>query len=269
MMNSLQSCTRRFLWMRRIPGFRLWNRLLYRREHPALARELFGIRFAHPVGLAPVLEQQANLLDECENIGFSFTGLIPGEMPLPEVAHRLKDRKSPIIAAVELRADASSGESALDTIIRQFSLLYDFADLFIVDVNLENGLSSLDDFSDWTGLLDELLNLRLCYERYKPILMRLSPTHSEEQVSRILDFCRMSGMDGIVAPGVDKVRFCASYTQGRVPIIGSGAIASPEEGLSLLEAGASLIEVAQGIRGKVLSTAKILLKAIDHPSQPS
>ena len=110
-----------------------------------------------------------------------------------------------------------------------------------------------------------MLGLRLCYERYKPILLRISPDHDEDQMRRILDFGLLYGFDGVVVPGLSKVRFCAEYTQKRLPIIGSGAITSPEEALALLQAGASLIEVAQGIPGKPRRTAKSLLKAIDQP----
>lgn len=266
-MSTLQQTARGMLWKRRIPGFLFWNRLRFRREHPALARDLFGIHFRNPLGLAPVLERQDELLDVCDSLGFSFTGLIPGETPLQTVAERLQSRETPIIAAVELRAEGAAEEDAMQRLIRQFSLLYDFADFFVIDINRESGLSSLDDFSDWTGLLDEVLSLRLCYERYKPILLRISPGHEEEQMRRILEFSLMSGFDGIVAPGLAKVRFCAEYTQKRLPIIGSGAITSPEEALALLQAGASLIEVAQGIPGKPRRTAKNLLKAIDQPIQ--
>ena len=266
-MSSLQQSARRMLWRRRLPGYLFWNRLRFRRDHPALAQELFGIHFRHPIGLAPVLERQEELLDMCDSIGFSFTGIIPGETPVQTVAERLQSRTTPIIAAVELRAEGPSEEEAKQRLIRQFSLLYDFADYFVIDIHRESGLSSLDDFSDWTELLDELLDLRLCYERYKPILLRIAPGHEEEQMKRILDFGLLSGFDGLVVPGLAKVRFCAEYTQKRLPIIGSGAITSPEEALALLQAGASLIEVAQGIPGKPRRTAKRLLKAIDQPAQ--
>ena len=266
-MASLQQSVRGMLWKRRLPGYQFWNRLRFRREHPALTRELFGIVFRHPVGLAPVLDRQEELLDLCDSIGYSFTGIIPGETPLQTIAELLQNRETPIVAAVELRPDGTTEEEAKQRMIRQFSLLYDFADFFIIDINRESGLSSLDDFSDWTDLLDEVLSLRLCYERYKPILLRIAPSHEEEQMRRILDFCLMYGFDGIVAPGVAKVRFCAEYTQKRLPIIGFGAISSLEEAQALLQAGASLIEVAQGIPGKPRRTAKILLKAIDQPTQ--
>ena len=266
-MASLQHSAHRMLWERRLPGFLFWNRLRFRREHPALARDLFGLHYRHPLGLAPVLERQVELLDVCDSIGYSFTGIIPGDMPVHTVAERLQARKTPIIAAVELRAEGVSEEEAMQRLVRQFSLLYDFADFFIVDINRESGLSSLDDFSDWTALLDELLSLRLYYERYRPILLRIAPGHTEEQMKRILEFCLMSGFDGVVAPGVSKVRFCAEYTRNRIPIVGSGAVTSTDEALALLQAGASLVEVAQGIRNKPRLSAKLLLKAIDQPSQ--
>ena len=81
---------------------------------------------------------------------------------------------------------------------------------------------------------------------------------------RILDFVLMSAFDGVVAPGLAKVRFCVEYTRNRLPVIGSGAITAPDEVLALLQAGASLVEVAQGVPGKPRQTAKRLLKAIEQ-----
>ena len=266
-MLSLQQSARRMLWERRIPGFQPWYRLRFRREHPALAREVFGIHFRHPIGLAPVLERQVELLDVCDSIGYSFTGIIPGDVAVRTVAERLQGRKTPIVTALELRAEGASEEEAKQALIRQFSLLYDFADFFVIDINRESGLSSLDDFSDWTELLDELLSLRLYYERYRPILLRIAPGHTEEHMKRILDFSLMSNFDGVVAPGVSKVRFCVEYTNKRLPVIGAGAVTSGQEAVALLQAGASLIEVAQGIPNKPRETVKRLLKAIDQPSQ--
>ena len=268
-MNSLQHSARRMHWKRHIPGYELWCRLRFRREHPALERDVFGIHFRHPVGLAPVLERQVDLLDECDGIGFSFTGVIPGETPVQTVAERLQARTTPIVVSVELRAEGEEEDKAQRNLIRQYSLLYDFTDYFVIDINRESGLSSLDDLSDWTPLLDEVLSLRLCYEKYRPILLRISPGHTEDQMARILDYCLISGFDGVVAPGISKVRFCAEYTKNRLPIIGSGAVTTTEEAIALLQAGASLIEVAHGLKNKGLSSAKRLLQAIDNPPTQS
>ena len=86
-------------------------------------------------------------------------------------------------------------------------------------------------------------------------------------MKRILEFCLLSSFDGVVAPGMAKVRFCAEYTQKRIPVIGSGAVTTPEDAIALLEAGASLVEVAQGIPNRGRQTAKRLLKALDQPAQ--
>ena len=266
-MSNLQQSARQMLWRRHIPGFKAWNRLFYRREHPLLAREAFGFRFPHPLGVAPVLERQVDLLDELDSIGFAFTGIIPGTTPIQDIADRLASRKSGIVASVELRAEETDEEQVENHLIRSYSLLYDFVDYFVIDINRQSGLSSLDDLSDWTEILDEILSLRLCYERYKPILLRLSPTHTDEQIERILDFSLLSGIDGLVVPGVSKVRQVVAYTQGRVPVIGSGAITAPEDAIALLEAGATLVEVAQGVPSKGIATAKRILKAIEKSNQ--
>lgn len=260
-MSNLQKTARRMVRLRHIPGFQAWNRLFFKREHPALAREAFGIRFLHPLGLAPVLDRQEELLDGCDSLGYSFTGVIPGD--IPTVASRLIGRKSGIVAFVELRADDDSEEQVRERIVRSYSLLYDFADFFVVDINRQSGVSSMDDLSDWKGVLDELLELRLCYERYKPILLRLSPDQPLDLTHRVLDFCLLSGLDGIVAPGIDLVKETVRYTQGRLCIVGSGAVTSPQEAAALLEAGATLVEVAQGIPRHCRSTARRILKALD------
>lgn len=263
-MSNLQKTARRMVLLRHIPGFQAWNRLFFKREHPALARDAFGIDFPHPVGLAPVLDRQEELLDGCDSLGYSFTGIIPND--IGTVAARLSNRKSGIIAYVELKADDRTEEQVRRHILRTYSLLYDFADFFVVDINRQDGLNSMDDISDWKDILDELLELRLCYERYKPILLRISPDQPADLMHRILDFSLLSGIDGVIAPGVSLVREVFRYTKGRLPVIGAGAITSPQDAAALLDAGAVLVEVAQGIPYHCRSTARRILQALDNPS---
>ena len=263
-MSNLQKTARRMVLLRHIPGCQAWNRLFFKREHPALARDAFGIDFPHPVGLAPVLDRQEELLDGCDSLGYSFTGIIPND--IGTVAARLSNRKSGIIAYVELKADDRTEEQVRQHIVRTYSLLYDFADFFVVDINRQDGLNSMDDISDWKDILDELLELRLCYERYKPILLRISPDQPADLMHRILDFSLLSGIDGVIAPGVSLVREVFRYTKGRLPVIGAGAITSPQDAAALLDAGAVLVEVAQGIPFHCRSTARRILQALDNPS---
>ena len=86
-------------------------------------------------------------------------------------------------------------------------------------------------------------------------------------MNRILDFCLLSGVDGVIAPGIRMVRQATEYTKGRLPVIGSGAVTTPEAAVALLQSGACLVEVAQGLKKNTWSTAKRLLEAIDNPYQ--
>lgn len=263
-MSNLQKTAKRVAFMRRIPAFRAWNRLFFKRDHLALSREVFGVCFPHPVGLAPVLDRQEVLLDACGSLGYSFTGIIPAD--IETTAKCLSNRESGIIAYIELRADNSSEEQVRQHLVRTYSLLYDFADFFVVDISHRNGMDSLDDLSDWKEILDELLELRLCYERYKPILLRLSPDQPLDLTHRILDFSLISGIDGVIAPGIGLVQETFRYTNGRLPIIGAGTIASPQEASALLDAGAILLEVAQGIPCHGRTTVERILKVLDNTS---
>lgn len=265
-MSSLQQTARRMARLRRIPGFLAWNRLFFKREHHSLARYLFGLSFTNPIGLAPVLERQASLLDACSSLGYAFTGINPGKTPVNEIVDRLSHRKSSILAGIELKAEGDSEEQSKQHLLHTYSLLYDFADYFVVDINRQSGLTSLDDLSDWEDILNELLELRLCYEKYRPILLRLPPVQSDEQMHRVIDFCRMNGIDGVIATGIQKVKSVSDYTERRIPIIGSGAVTSPSDALALLQAGASLLEIAQGIPGHCRTTVRRILQALDNPT---
>lgn len=128
-------------------------------------------------------------------------------------------------------------------IIRNFSLVYDFADLIIIDPDGDNGIDS-PDLADTSQLIDEVVSLRLCYENYTPLALRLSHGHTPDEIKALLDHCRMSGIDAIVAPGPAKVRFVAGETAGRIPIIGSAD--SIEDALESLAGGACLVEAKIG-----------------------
>lgn len=265
-MSSLQYNARRMARLRRIPGFLAWNRLFFKRDYPLLKREFFGLSFLHLLGVGPVMDRQAELLDACSSLGYAFSSILPGDTPINEIANRLSHRKTSILAAIELKTDGISEEQMKSRLIRTYSLLYDFTDFFIVDISRQSGLDSLDDISDWSDILDELLKLRLYYEKYRPILLRLPSDHTKEQMVSDLDFCLMSGIDGVIAPGIEMVRFAAEHTKGRLPIIGSGDISSPSDAAALLQAGAGLIEITKGLPGHCRTTARRILQFLEPPA---
>ena len=152
--------------------------------------------------------------------------------------------------------------------------------MFVVNVSCPNvvGLTALQDISFLSDIVDRLLDLRRYYDTYRPILLKVSPDLSSEQLDDIIDYCLRSGIDGIVAgnttrsrdgltidpkkieeignggmsgapvhkKNLELVRYIHTKSEGRLPIIGVGGIMSGEEAKAMMDAGASLVEIYSG-----------------------
>ena len=217
------------------------------RKKNSLALEVAGLNFANPVGLT----QGADGLKKCPlwapKAGFFIA--TPPKENLIEWSAKLQRFTEQSIVAVNLRTD----------IVRSFSLLYDFAHFIILDPDTDNGIRSAD-ISDITELIDEIVSLRLCYERYTPVFLRLSHAETPDELRPLCSYARLSGLDGLVAPDPERVRMTLEECQHRVPVI--GVAQSLESALQELQDGASLVQTEL----RPLSLKK-LLKTLEKPSQ--
>ena len=203
---------------------------LFSKKKPRLnlSREVSLLSFRLPAGLRAVAENP--ILPSKRRFMPGFLTLTPPKDQVLAWSTTLAPYREKCILAINLSRD----------IVRQFALVYDFADFIIIDPDADDGISS-PDLSDITSLLDELISLRLCYEHFKPIYLRLAEGLTPEEIQQLLSAARLSGIDGVVAPGLRKVRQCVQETQGRYPVIGSGA-QNPEDALEQMQAGAALVE---------------------------
>lgn len=196
--------------------------------------ELVGLKFSNPVGVIETFDLSKKWYRIRCKAGFRV--LTPPKDNVLEWITNLQDFRKDTLLAVNLNVD----------IVRCFSLVYDFADFIIIDPDSDNGISS-PDIADTAELLDEIVNLRLCYERYTPIFLRLSHAHTPDEIPPLLSCARLSGLDGIVAPTPQKVQLTLAECQGRLPVI--GVAQTPEEGMEELQSGASLLETSLGPLG--------------------
>lgn len=310
-----------------IPIWKHIVRWTHRYESPALTRELFGLQFKNPVGLAAGFDTNAEYIDELSNFGFSFIEIgsvspaaqegaqkprVVRSMPDLTLVTKLgirnkgvsnaisnlqKSRHSVIICgSVIPNASSHKDDDIINDYKKCFSLLYDFVDILTINVSCpnENGVQTLQDKNAVSEVLEPLIDLRMCYDSYKPILIKVSPDIPYEQLDEILDYCMMSGIDGIIAgnymrmtselktalsknsvpksgfisgaPVYEKslalVKHIHEHTKGRFPIIGCGGILTPEQGKEMLESGASLIQLYSGIVFNSTKLVKKTLKAI-------
>ena len=195
---------------------------------------------------------------------------------------QLRENRPEVIIAANIAKNTTSDDP--DQISRDydyaFSMLYEFVDFFVINVSCPNveGLTSLQDISYLSDIMDVVLDKRMNMDHFKPILIKISPDLPHTQVDEIVDYALRSGVDGIIAgnttrsreglsisakkvesigngglsgapifeKSLEMVRYLAQVTAGKLPIIGCGGIMSPAQAKQMLDAGASLIEIYTG-----------------------
>lgn len=314
-------------FLRHVPFARAIIRAVYKRESPATAREVFGIKFPNPVGLAGGLDKNGEFYNDMANFGFGFVeigSLTPQPQdgnPKPRcfrvpqdkaiinrfginnkgvrnaVEHLKKERPEVIVAANISKNTTSINEDAAKDYESAFALLYDFVDMFVVNVSCPNvvGLTSLQDISFLSEIVDKLLDLRMYYDEYRPILLKVSPDLAKEQLDDIIDYCLRSGIDGLVAGNTTRsrdgltisqekiekignggmsgapvhkknlalVKYIHERTEGKLPIIGVGGIMSAEDAKEMIDAGASLVEIYTGFIYEGPALIKQIIKHLE------
>ena len=208
---------------------------MFKKSYQHLETEVAGLVFPNPAGVPYVIrDRRFKWLRPAPKAGF-LTVTPPPENILPWIK-ALKSEPETSLLAVDIRQD----------ILRTFSLVYDFADFIIIDPDNNLGIGA-SDISDTHDLLDELVSLRLCYERYTPVFLRLSHGSTPEELHSLLDTCQLSGVDGVVVPTLSMFYKVRELTLGRVPVICQ--IQDVEEGLMALHEGVSLLEAKPGFKG--------------------
>ena len=184
-------------------------------------------------------------------------------------------------------------ENAVDDYVICFEALFDYVDYFVVNVSSPNtpNLRELQDKEPLTKLLNTLQNKN--NERKngrKPILLKIAPDLTNEQLLDIIDIVAETKIDGIIATNTtisreglvsenkkemggmsgrplekratEVVRFLSEKSNRAFPIIGVGGIHSAEDALEKLNAGASLVQLYTGFIYEGPSLIKKINKAI-------
>ena len=303
-------------------------RLFHRYDAPGLKREVFGLEFRNPVGLAAGFDYNGDHFNELSDYGFGFLelGSLSSEPqdggPKPRLFRyrkekalinriearnkgvryaidRIQSRRPEAVLCANITYNAASrkDDEIANDYQKAFSLLYDFVDMFTVSVSRPNpdGLLEVQDRNALADIIDPLLEFRLCYETYKPILVKFSPDTPPEQLDEMVEYCMLSGIDGVVACDTTRrldlldvknkpasgylsgaplfernlsiVKHIHEHTLGRFPIVACGGIMTPEQAAQMLDAGASLIQLHTGLVFEGPRLVKKILKYLaNNPS---
>ncbi|MGI4738447.1 MAG: quinone-dependent dihydroorotate dehydrogenase [Janthinobacterium lividum] len=215
-----------------LPGTAALLRGLYDYQHPSLAREVFGLKFANPVGLAAGFDKNAVLTDELATMGFGFVeiGTVtprpqPGN-PTPRLfrlpadaalinrmgfnndgaaaaAARLARRQNRqlIIGGNIGKNKDTPNERAADDYVAAFEALAEVVDYFVVNVSSPNtpGLRELQDKKPLISLLQQVQAKNLARPTPRPLLLKIAPDLTDAQLDDILEIARETQLSGLVA----------------------------------------------------------------------
>ena len=161
-----------------------------------------------------------------------------------------------------------------------FKELFDWVDYFVVNVSSPNtpGLRELQEKESLKKILSHLQTINKSNSSPKPLLLKIAPDLTQEQLDDVIDLALEIKLDGIVATNTtinregltthnsqlsiigagglsglplkekstEIVKYIHQKTNGKIPIIASGGIFTGEDAKEKLDAGASLIQVWTG-----------------------
>lgn len=309
-----------------IPGVRGLFRSIYRVSHPSLERELWGIKFPNPVGLAAGFDKDAAHINDLSALGFGFIEigtLTPVGQPgnpkprlfrLPadealinrmgfnnggaiDAVDRLKKVKPGIIVGGNIgKNKVTPNEQALDDYVKCFEALHPYVHYFVVNVSSPNtpNLRELQDKKPLTEILSTLKKLNAKKDKPKPILLKIAPDLTNEQLDDIVEIADETKIEGVIATNttIDRssletpkaeveaigagglsgkpvtqrstevIRYLKTKSGGKLTIIGVGGIHSAEDAQEKLGAGASLVQVYTGFIYEGPGLVKRILKKL-------
>ena len=310
----------------RIPGVNALFNALYHFKHQDLEVECFGLKFANPVGLAAGFDKDARLFNQLSSLGFGFieigTVTPKGQEGNPQprlfrlqadeslinrmgfnnegveaAVQRLRIRSTPVLIGGNIgKNKVTPNEEAVRDYEICFEKLFLYVDYFVVNVSSPNtpNLRALQDKEPLTALLNKLQELNRQKEGPKPILLKIAPDLTNEQLDDIVDIVADTGIDGVIATNTtisrdglqtpDKeveaigagglsgkavkarstevIRYLHEKSQGAFPIIGVGGIQTGADAIEKLKAGASLVQVYSGLVYEGPAMIKKINKAI-------
>jgi dihydroorotate dehydrogenase len=239
-----------------IPGVRGILSTFFSLRHPKLERNLFGVKFSNPIGLAAGFDKDARLTDELSAFGFGFIE-IGTVTPKPQpgndkprlfrlatdqalinrmgfnnrgavhAAERLKERRPGIIIGGNIgKNKATANEDAISDYESCFETLYPYVDYFVVNVSSPNtpGLRDLQEKEPLKKLLLAVKMLSNTKSKPKPVLLKIAPDLTLTQLDDIVDILKESGTDGVIATNTTISREGLSTSKDVVAKIGAGGL---------------------------------------------
>lgn len=275
----------------------------------------FNLQFSNPVGLGAGFDKNALYLDELEALGFGFVEIgtvtplaqagndkprlfrLPADKALinrmgfnndgmEAIAERLKawrkkQQTSLVVGGNIGKNKSTPNEDAWQDYQKCFMALHPYVDYFVVNVSSPNtpGLRELQEKGSLRKIFSVLQSQNLTFSQQKPLLLKIAPDLTNEQIDDVIDLALEMKLDGLVAcnttldrsnlsqpsklkseaigmgglsglpvknRSTEIVQYIHQKSAGKIPIIASGGIFTAADAKQKLNAGASLVQVWTG-----------------------
>lgn len=297
----------------------------FRYDDKSLEREVFGLKFKNPVGLAAGFDKNGEYIEELANFGFGFIE-VGTVTPLPQpgndkprmfrlpkdeaIINRMGfNNKGVDVLARKLESVKREGiliggnigknkntpnEDAVNDYIKCFDRLFDVVDYFVVNVSSPNtpNLRALQEKEPLKNILNTLQERNGKSGVYRPILLKIAPDLTNDQLDDIVEIVLETKIAGVIAtnttisredlsspeylkkeagglsgkPVKDKstavIKYLSEKSNKAFPIIGVGGIHSATDAKEKLEAGAALVQIYTGFIYEGPGLVKKILKSL-------
>ena len=296
-------------------------RKIYSVENKKLHKKIFGLKFNNPVGLAAGFDKNAKLYNELNCFGFGFIeiGTVTPEPQkgnskkrlfrlvddkgiinrmgfnndgMCKITTRLKKNKNVLIGGNIGKNKSTPNNQAVSDYLLCFNYLHDFVDYFAVNVSSPNtpNLRELQNKEPLIDILKSLKDENIKKQKPKPILLKISPDLSKNNLSEIVDIVLSLKIDGIIATNTtiqrnnlksknmnesgglsgkpisersnEVIRYISEKSKGSIPIIGVGGIHSAQDAIDKINAGADLVQIYTGFIYEGPSLVRSINKAL-------
>ena len=211
---------------------------------------------------------------------------------------RLRRRKTPVIIGGNIgKNKVTPNEDATSDYLKCYDALYPYVDYFAVNVSSPNtpNLRALQEKEPLKALLASLMKRNGEKPSPKPILLKIAPDLTCEQLDDIIEIVDEVGVSGVIAtnttigrellfntpasrveeigagglsgqPLTEKsteiIRYLHTRSGGSFPIIGVGGIMTADDAIEKIKAGASLVQLYTGFVYEGPTLIKSIEKAI-------
>ena len=262
----------------KVPFFSAIFRAMYLIEDKRLERNLFGITFKNPVGLAAGFDKNAVLYNELANFGFGFieigTVTPKGQEGNPKkrlfrlkddqgiinrmgfnndgletAIEQLKKNKGKLIIGGNIGKNTqTSPQNYTNDYEECFKGLHPYVDYFVLNVSCPN-VGSHEKLNDKEYLLELILaiqNLNLLEPTQKPILLKIAPDLNNNQLDEIIEIVAETKIDGIIASNTSTSRSGLKASKKHLQEIGNGGLS----GLPIKEKSTRVIKYLKDTSNK-------------------